>query len=55
MRKFLRDYLDDLLLMVGCICILYGLSVLESCDHLGRGWWNADWLWCDGRKGECLK
>ncbi len=26
MKKFLRNYLDDLLLMVGCICILYGLS-----------------------------
>jgi len=26
-KKFLRDYLDDLLLLAGCGCILYGLSI----------------------------
>ena len=30
MKKFLREYLDDLLLLAGCGCILYGLSIWSS-------------------------
>jgi hypothetical protein len=30
MKKFLREYLDDLLLLAGCACILYGLSTWNS-------------------------
>jgi len=30
MLKFLRSYLDDLLLVAGCSCILYGLSLLNA-------------------------
>jgi hypothetical protein len=30
MKKFLRDYLDDLLLLAGCLCILYGLSIWSA-------------------------
>lgn len=34
MKKFLQGYLDDLLLLVGCGCILFGLSL-----------WNAAITW----------
>ena len=30
MKKFLQDYLDDLLLLAGCGCILFGLSRWNS-------------------------
>lgn len=27
MKKFLRDYGEDILLLMGCVCILVGLSM----------------------------
>lgn len=30
MKKFLRNYLDDLLLLAGCGCMLYGLSLWNT-------------------------
>ena len=30
MRKIIKDYLDDVLVLVGCGCILYGLSIWSS-------------------------
>ena len=30
MRKFLANYLDDFLLLVGCGLIIYGLSILGA-------------------------
>lgn len=30
MKRLLRKYADDLLLLAGCACILYGLSMLSA-------------------------
>jgi hypothetical protein len=30
MRNFLQKYLDDLMLLAGCSCILYGLSIWSA-------------------------
>ena len=37
MTKFLRNYLEDLLLLAGCGCVLYGLAQ-----------WNAVITWIAG-------
>ncbi len=37
LKRFLSQYLDDILLLAGCACILYGLSI-----------WSAAVTWITG-------
>lgn len=30
MKRFLANYLEDILLIAGCLCVLYGLSLLNA-------------------------